>query len=148
MIVVDVGCAPRGDDVSVEPLIERFQPRVLYGFDPAEQQARHQIGETEVVISSVAAWTFTGTVAYEERGLRSAVGSGPETVSCFDLSEWLETLPAGEEIVLKIDAEGAEYPLLEKLHERELDARLTLLLVEWHGPPLELPFRCPVEEWA
>jgi hypothetical protein len=78
-------------------------------------------------------------------------------VPCFDLAAFIRDLPPGE-IVLKLDAEGAEIPLLEHLHAAGMDERLTLLLVEWHDAVmtgdygarramLEAALRCRVEEW-
>ena len=33
-IVVDLGCFPHRGEISIEPLVERYHPDVLYGFDP------------------------------------------------------------------------------------------------------------------
>lgn len=158
MIVVDVGCVGWVDEVSIEPLVERFQPSTLYAFDPYPQltPGMEMIGSTRVIRERRAAWIFDGDVGYVENGTRSRVRAGSRAVvPCFDLATWLRLLD--EPVVLKLDVEGAEYPLLERIHALGVDEeRLDLLLVEWHELPELEPerdsllarLRCPVEEWS
>jgi hypothetical protein len=160
VIVVDIGCATYEDypdDESVHKLVARFQPQLLFGFDPdpAQAEGAWTIGETFCVFSRQAAWVHGGTVAFERDplSLRSKVGSGPP-VPCFDLPAWLAAFPAIP-IVLKLDAEGAEYALLERIITRGLDSRVSLVLVEWHErdgweerrDEILSDIACPVEEW-
>jgi len=177
MIVIDVGCGRYGGDYSIERLIEEYQPTRLYGFDPSMEGARaaafwlpagaapaREYGfivrgdgdrrDTLVTISVTAAWTHDGEVRFMEDGLNGQVGDAEHwpLVPCFDLAHFIDELP-NEELVLKLDAEGAEYELLEHLIERSADARLALVLVEWHGGDavrrrmIEEALTCPVEEW-
>jgi hypothetical protein len=59
---------------------------------------------------------------------------------------------------VKVDVEGAEFPILEHLHEQGTDALVAELLVEWHDEKMaddlaprkaELlsVLRCPVAPW-
>ena len=147
-IVVDLGCFPHRDEISIEPLLERYRPTVLYGFDPwpglVEGETEH--AGTRVVLARKAAWIEDGEVEFARvRGLRgwdSTVmraknaqgewtGSGDVIrVPCFDFSSWLRGLP--EPPIVKLDVEGAEFPILEKLVEDGSDALVSELLVEWH----------------
>lgn len=136
-IVLDIGCARYGGDYSIERLVEEFQPERLYGFDPNlhSNLYRYVLDDTDVVLRRLAAWTRGGTVGYCEPGLRghlSENGAG-EQVPCFDLAAQIEHLPADAELILKIDAEGAEYELLEHLIAHGADKWLTLAWVEWHA---------------
>jgi len=140
MIVVDVGCARWGGDYSVERLIDMFRPDVLIGFDPAKNVSEAMpsalamlLGDTNVMLRREAAWTYDGEVGFVESGTISHVTDDPEapTVRCVDLARIIEQMPEGP-VVLKVDAEGAEFDLLEHLISTGSVARLSRLLVEWH----------------
>jgi FkbM family methyltransferase len=154
VIVIDVGCARYGGDYSIERLIEEFSPDTVIGYDPNPAALDTRVeGDTPVTIYNMAAWTYDGTVGFVENGLRSHVRMGFGTpVQCVDLARVILELPEGEEIVLKMDAEGAEYVLLPHLYSQRADERLRLAWVEWHDPQggretLEGMLRCEVTEW-
>jgi FkbM family methyltransferase len=162
VIVIDVGCARWGNDYSVERLIEMYRPDVLIGYDPASKVAEAMpsaevmlLGKTNVMLRREAAWIYDGQIGYREDGLNSWVTDDPEApkVVCVDLARVIDELPAGP-VVLKIDAEGAEYDLLEHLLARHVDVRLDRVLVEWHPVgdgkrrrAIEMSLACPVEQW-
>jgi FkbM family methyltransferase len=57
----------------------------------------------------------------------------PISVQCIDFSRWLASLGAEpQSIVVKMDIEGAEYPVLEHLLEQGTVHFISKLLVEWH----------------
>jgi len=158
MIVIDVGCTYHPNADSVDYLLERFHPTVLYGFDPLVSERNDTVGDTRVILTASAAWVRDGTIRFARDGARSRINlTGEEQVPCFDFSSWLRAVPdSGNEIVLKIDAERAEYALLERLIADELDHRLARVLVEWHEGPFDWKRRqgsildrisCPVEDW-
>jgi hypothetical protein len=76
-------------------------------------------------------------------------------VPCFDFSSWLRRLD--ERPVVKLDVEGAEFPILERLHEEGTDALIAELLVEWHDEKMPdfatrkaallASLRCPIGPW-
>lgn len=173
MIVIDVGCARYGGDYSLERLIEWYEPDTLYGFDPNPTGAReaawwmpapkrnevmsvryeHHVEQTHVVIEAMAAWTFDGQMGLFADGLASWVGEGDKLprVPCIDLARFIGELPAGP-VVLKLDCEGAEYPLLRHLIDCKMDMRLDEVHVEWHAPELERAqlekdFGVELKEW-
>lgn len=158
MIVVDVGAMLQGPEESVHKLIDRFQPELLYAFDPhpAFVEGVDRIDDTVVVSRRAAAWTKDGYVGLLVDGICTGVDHAGVPVRCFDLAAWLWTLPfAGGGVVLKLDAEGAEYPLLHEVGLSSVDAYLDRVIVEWHPPETAHGFygdrpvlRCPVEEWA
>lgn len=166
MIVVDVGCYwhpdhPGSSQDSVAALIRRFQPRRLYGLDPHPSMPLYReetVLGTEVRLMRLAVEIRDGSVRYivpEGAPLTARTGQGPRSVPCVAVESLLELREPGEEFVVKLDVEGAEYPLLRHLMGLGLDALIDLLLVEWHGDRT-LPTRrglirklaCPVEEWT
>lgn len=131
MIVVDVGCATYGGDTSIPYLVEEFEPTTLFGFDPAVDDDHYLEGSTMVVVKRAAAWTYDGEINFTVRGLGGKVDPAGSPVPCVDLARFIVDL--GEpDVVLKMDAEGAEYELLPLLHERGVDRMLRLCWVEWH----------------
>lgn len=159
MIVVDVGCMTHGDEESVLALVRRFRPAVLYGFDahPELVEGIDCVEGTVVVRRRLAAWTHDGVVPLYVGTTRTGVHEGARVVptvetACFDLAAWLRCLPHGS--ILKLDVEGAEYPLLARIAEAGVDELLDLVLVEWHDPDrahgyfAERPsLACRVEDW-
>lgn len=132
-IVVDVGCATWGADESIPYLVETFEPEVVYGFDPAAEEFSGVLDGAMVHVRPAVAWVYDGTIGFKVEGLRGHVDARQRAVfPAIDLARFVSELPEDEWIVLKIDAEGAEYHLLPHLRERDADLRLGLLLVEWH----------------
>lgn len=168
MIVVDVGAKEWGDEESVRLLASRFRPETLFAFDihPEFDEGMEWLDAGDGFMTLVerrraAAWTEEGTVEARLMGICTGVNGTAvrpyerlAEVPCFDLCAFLDRLEG--EIVLKLDCEGSEYPLLEAIAEQGLDERLKLVIVEWHdgvyahglcrGRRPQL--RCPVEEWG
>jgi FkbM family methyltransferase len=160
--VIDVGCARYGGDYSVERLIEMFSPDVVIGFDPAKDVSKAMpradvllATGANVVLRREAAWTYDGQVRFMEDGLNGQVGDAEHWpyVTCVDLARVIDAMPEGE-VILKLDAEGAEIELLEHLIVTRADLRLSRVLVEWHpwNDPerrraIEDALTCPLEEW-
>lgn len=173
MIVVDIGCQPQGHEESIVKLCKAYKPTILYGFDPhpalepgidwfdhrIPTRRRERWEQTIIVRSRLAAWVNDGFISYRESGITSGVvpeGMSASAVPCFELVAWLRTLPMPDvPVVLKIDAEGAEYRLLWAIYHNGLDLLIQEILVEWHPPETangwwveERPkLRCPVDDW-
>lgn len=175
MIVIDVGCAFWGGDVSVPHLVEEFRPKILYGFDPGLPASVNEFTDdgTELKLVRAAAWTYDGEIGFRVNGLGGQVDEHAMKFPCISLAGFINDLPDDEAIVLKMDAEGAEYTLIPHLVARDADLRLTLARVEWHcefcgiggngrhrpectadkdwwlerRENIEGLLRCPTEEW-
>jgi FkbM family methyltransferase len=173
MIVVDLGCFPHRDEISIEPLVERYHPDVLYGFDPwpGLVEGETDLDGTKVVLERRAAWVEDGEIEFARmRGIRGwdstvmrrknarrewSGAADVIRVPCFDFSAWLRRLP--EPPVVKFDVEGAEFPILERLHDDGTDALVAQLLIEWHDEKMSdfaerkaallSQLRCPVGPW-
>lgn len=165
MIVVDIGAARYGNDYSIERLLNEYRPDILYAFDPNEAALQEAVDSVTdhrykrtIFYDYLAAWTYDGEIGFRVDGLNSWVTDQPDApkVRCFDLARFLEGLPE-DDIVLKLDCEGAEYDLLTDLILKGADRCLTLALVEWHPQGIEnaesrrrvieKEFFCPIKEW-
>lgn len=117
----------------------------VYGFEPNPEkfkEAAKKIGHRQKVrIDELAAWTEDGEIEFAVDDVGSTVmqskrnwESSPKIkVKCFDFSRWLsERFNSEYFIVLKMDIEGAEFPLLEKMIKDGTDKLINELLVEFH----------------
>lgn len=153
MIVVDLGCATYGGADSIGYLIDTYKPSWLYGFDPQGETGRGwgdvAVDGVQCIFTRKAAWTYDGNVEFRVAENASGVEYGQPYVACFDLAKFV--LRQGGVDVLKLDVEGAEYPLLEHLINTGADEHVGLILVEWHRGEDRLlvnQLHCPVEEWT
>jgi FkbM family methyltransferase len=101
----------------------------------------------EVVFYPQAVWKNDGIIEFDRRTDKHAMGStmmknkhgyGIGTnrdVRCVDVLEILP--PVYEKFCLKIDAEGAEYDILERIVNAERSHQIDRLYVEWHGQKMD-----------
>jgi len=138
-VVYDIGCCHWGTETSIDKLVQRFSPDRLLGFDPQARPMSYRLDDTKVVVEQRAAWTHprgvylhasrSGCWVGDERGERRA------KMPSFDLAEEILSEPAP--VVVKLDVEGGEYVLIPHLIATGAISNVSLLLVEWHGEPLE-----------
>jgi hypothetical protein len=167
-VVIDVGCADHGGDRSIVPLIEHYQPGLLIGFDPQSPSCTYRHEETTVMLLDAVGWTSDTTVTMSGGGLGMRATEDPKGMTlALDMARVIRMF-AGR-IVLKLDAESAEWLIVPHLVANDLDLRLDKILVEWHcvkcgngawahSPPhphgtmcdgaVESTVRCPIERWA
>lgn len=150
-VAIDLGCIPRNGAHSLPVLAWEYSPDVLYGFDPGDDlvEGEFQKGSTKVVLRRAAAWTHDGTVLFHEDGSASRLGEYGVEVPCIDFSKWLQVLKLkgkADEIFVKMDIEGAEVQVLEKMISDGTDALVDELLVEWHGRVVD-GYSCPARDW-
>lgn len=84
---------------------------------------------------------FRNKLTREDGGYGTLDKAHPVIVDTVDLSKWLadNTRPS-DYVILKLDVEGAEYDILEKmLRDGTLD-RLAYLFVEWHWNKVGIPW--------
>lgn len=160
-VVVDLGCAPQGEDESIQQLTKRFRPRAYYGFDPADKEwiaeAALYLRKAHVRtyrLGAEAAWLWDGQVGFNQDAILGHVNPGSEQkVVCFDFAIWLKRQP--KPVILKMDIEGGEYALLQRIISTRANNKISRLLVEWHFPDrdpnarlsIENRLQCPIEEW-
>jgi len=131
--VIDVGCAKYGGDESIPYLIQEFSPDALLGFDPQTADDQYELDGCLVTTRRAAAWTHDGSVTFEHAGTSGRVSGAGVEVPCVDLVRVVsEALDDFDRVIVKMDAEGAEYELLPALIAAALDERLELVWVEWH----------------
>lgn len=156
-MVIDVGALDWGPDASsIEKLADRFEPALLMAFDPYHEfSTRTWVrGETTVVQERKAAWTRNGKVSFWEDGTASRIPTGcggleQLQVECFDLGELIERSSlAYDDIILKLDCDGAEHAILPHLARTGALGMLSLLLVEFHGAYVGKPITVPWEVWS
>lgn len=150
-VVVDLGCADWGAQDSIEALTREYEPECVYGFDPHPrlEEMRQRYTTPTVHLERKAAWLWDGEVGYVEDVTRShLVNDGGTRIPCFDFSAWLAN--RNERVTVKMDIEGAEYDLLERMIADGTDRLVDELLIEWHrDDDRGLPDRlhCPTRDW-
>lgn len=146
MMFVDVG-AYNGDTVEqffkMGHLIGDPKKFKIYAFEPNPEHQKAlrelQIIRPNLTVSDKAAWTNNGTIKFTVDDIGSTVmrskknwGKGTIIeVECFDFSEWIRK-NADDFVIVKMDCEGAEFPILEKLIEDDTIRLIDMLWVEMH----------------
>ncbi len=140
-VVVDLGSATHGEHESVTHLTARFSPSLYWAFDPLGVNKRDETDVCDFRYVAAAAWTSSGIISLGvgTDGMNATVMEDKSTrgewkrsiiVPCFDFSTFVAF---AEKIdVVKMDIEGAEYPVLEKMVAEGTDRKIGLLLIEWH----------------
>jgi FkbM family methyltransferase len=115
----------------------------IYGFDPNPRFAETWKRIEGAIIKQEAAWIYDGQIEFTLRPDSAPLGSTVMKekrdwghgevllVECFDFSKWLEQFEA-DHVVIKMDCEGAELPILTKMIEDGTDTIPSLTLVEFH----------------
>ncbi|QNT92372.1 Methyltransferase FkbM domain protein [Streptomyces griseofuscus] len=128
----------------------------FYAFEPNKdlhpsihQQVAQAFYSPRVKISQSAVWTHDGTIdlflGHHESSTvmpgkrvppvydRQIDYSSPVPVPATDFSSWLRrTVTADDHVVVKMDIEGAEYPVLSKLLADGTINLVSVLYIEWH----------------
>lgn len=163
MIFVDLG-AYNGDTVeqfiSWGQLLGDITEAKVYGFEPnpgfekewQDIHDRHIKHVKSIEFKQAAAWVDDKGLEFSH-WLESPIGSTVMPakrnwyagkiigVPSFDFSQWLKQLPEGEDIYVKFDIEGAEYPILKKMINDGTDKLCKLLMIEWHADKMGPEFK-------
>jgi FkbM family methyltransferase len=106
--------------------------------------------------------TFFGNkLTRENGGFGTLDTANPVKVRTIDLSRWLrKNTSMFDYVILKLDVEGAEYDVLEKMIRDRTICRINHLFVEWHWYKVGVPYdrhrtlvralrrqRVPIFEW-
>lgn len=108
----------------------------VYAFEPGEQNWDFHF---PVTLIKKAVWVeecqvnFTGGVSNQAATVvvPPEVRAG-QAVEGLDFAAWLRRFEGYEEVIVKMDIEGAEYPVLERLLETGAIEIITRLFVEFH----------------
>ena len=136
--LIDVGCAHYGSFKSIEHICddEAFDVGVAFGLDPRCEPQTYWHEQTLVTMVEMAAWTSTGSADWQDAALGSGIvpNGGVRRVKTIDLAALVLGLAP---VVLKIDAEGAEWDLVPHLLAHGLMAEefVRLAWIEWHDRP-------------
>lgn len=162
MIFIDLG-AYNGDTVeqfiSWGQLLGDISDAKVYAFEPNPSfkpqwddiKMRHIKHVDSINFINEAAWVddmglefswwheseIGSTVMKEKRNWYAGEIIG---IKSFDFSEWLKQFK-GEEIYVKFDIEGAEYPILKKMINDGTDKLCKLLMIEWHADKMGDQFK-------
>lgn len=122
----------------------------IYAFEPnpdlTKQMKDIQSQYRNVVFKPWAAWTNDGHITFAKDGTETPLGStlmkGKEAiwdnsphveVKCFHFSKWLsQKFNQNDEVIVKMDVEGAEFPILEQMIKEGTITIPKILLVEFH----------------
>lgn len=134
--VIDVGCAHYGGPDSTEYILEEYPGRFAIALDPNVASHCYFHGQTFVARLRVAAWTESRTMRYRNAGLGGFIDDHPVAGVEVETVDLAALVRAFAPVILKIDAEGSEYPLLEHLMAERVDDLVQLAWIEWHksGP--------------
>lgn len=158
MIFIDLG-AYTGDTVEQfinwGQILGDISDADIYAFEPSDYHEqwidvrdRHIKHVKSITFKQEAAWLYDGVVHFSEADIGSTVMPTKNTWNddtvkkayCFDFSKWLKQFK-GEEIYVKMDIEGAEIPVLEKMLQDGTDTIPTMMMIEWHGGKLGQDWR-------
>lgn len=111
----------------------RLNPGISHKIVPYNLGAGGSTSSLVIPISKVDSATKSTTDFFLERIDTDTAHT--ITVQIRDIREVVQEIfhnhPA-EELFLKLDCEGAEYEILEKLHESGLLAKIKVIIIEWH----------------
>lgn len=149
-IYIDLGC---NDGKTVEEFRNwaklAFPDRkdwVIYAFDPNPKFIKKwdNIADRNTHFELSAAWIDKGDVSFAveetEESLGSTIMQGKKKVwdsspkmivPCFDFSDFIKVFK-DDFVVVKMDIEGAEFPILEKLLKDNTHVIIDVLMVEFH----------------
>ncbi len=141
---------------SIDKLRKIFGDDFVHIFEPFPDCDEYYEGFKNIQLHKKAIWTYDGEVDfYMKKGI-DKIDAGNSLfraiklkkgeddnikirVPCIDFSRWVlelnenSTGMSEKEIVLKLDIEGSEYAVLDKMMKDDSIKKIDILLVEWHA---------------
>ena len=111
---------------------------------PLGQLYEWQVHEFEPANGTPALWTYDGEIEFyvssnpESSTLIAEKKTGapfkPKRIPCIDFSQWLRNLyKYGDFIIVALNVEGAEYPILDKIIADGTHLYISRLYIEFHN---------------
>lgn len=130
---------------SVRAYVKRFGPPAkIYSFEP-NKKFHPSFKDVSYTWISKAVWIYDGKIEFyhgknssEESSsvIQSKINvskKNHETVDCVDLSQWiLRNFNHQHHLILKMDIEGAEYPIISKMLNEGSFSYIKRFFVEFH----------------
>lgn len=152
-VLLDVG-SHRGQSIQHFKQCTAYKKHswTIYGFEPHKQL--HEIASKAhpgITIFNKAAWVHDNGIHFYEGAKKLGEShtvmnnkttgdinyNTPNTVTSIDLSRWIkDTFSPSDFIILKMDIEGAEYDVLEKMITDNSISYISVLFIEWHAHKL------------
>ena len=153
-VLIDCG-AYTGDSLPVLiNLFGPFQRIVCFEANPGLTVLQPEDTEAAVEIHQSAVWTKNTNLQFffgehdEQSSLMENKSTGnfsherSAKVTAIDLAEWLQNNTGpDDDLTIKMDIEGAEFDVLERLAGHPVRTRIEHLLVEWHNNRLRPRWR-------
>lgn len=77
--------------------------------------------------------TIEGNSLYSDKITGNLDTSKPIKISCIDFSNWINQLSENEYCVIKMNIEGSEYDVLEKMFQDGTINKINELIIRWHA---------------
>ncbi len=159
MIFIDAGCYHAAATEQFinwgQLLTDDMEGSRIYSIEPnpklksywQEIRDRHIKHVKDMQFVNKAAWIDDSILKFSETDLDLGASVMPEKrgydttidVQGFDFSQWLKQF-SGEEIVIKMNIEGAEYPIMEKMMKDGTDKLVKDIMVEFHSAKMSGEF--------
>jgi len=143
------GCSVRKFLKEIDPRgrfeIITFEPNDIFGSRYSEFP-RHSLIQAAVHVRDGEEFFFLdrevgyGSSLFKEKTTGGIDTGSPIRVPTVDLSKWLmENTSQNDYIILKLDVEGAEYDILEKMIADGSIRRVRHIFAEWHWHKIHVP---------
>lgn len=144
-IFLDCG-ANEGESIKrFQKLFSNHQEYDIFCFEPHGKSTKKFDQLPNITVINKAVWTHDGTVNFYLAGASPAgstllkdkttwkVSKTPMEIPCLDLSAWISReFKPKDHIVLKMNIEGAEYEVLEKMLADGTLTMIDKLYISWH----------------
>jgi FkbM family methyltransferase len=126
---------------AVYPDAESYE---IYSFEANPNFRRYFEEHNEVKMHNVAVWTVDGEIKFysndggassviKEKAKLGGFDKNKLSVPCIDFSGWIKNnIDITDYVVLKMDIEGAEYDVLDRMVDQGTIDYVDRLYIEWH----------------
>lgn len=129
----------------------RAHPWDIFAFECHPDLAARLPAAKDVTVVNQAMWTNAGSLEFFltdettcssvfKEASRGKLEKRRVKVPSIDFATWLEeNAPPDDFVILKLDVEGAEYPILDHVIARDVAARIDILFIEFHNDWVGVP---------